>query len=166
MIRHYVIHPYLKICHYVIHPTKCNNTYIGGDIGLFNILRVSVHCTTSRPAISAILAPTLGRLFALTSEKLVITILLLFIIRRRRAAKRLNRRQCVREILRRRPISGEYHTLTPEQRLFDYKSHQDTFRMTPPVMPQLLEKIGAKLAHQPSHLNPIDLGERLAVTLK
>ena len=24
MIRHYVIHPYLKIRHYVIHPTKCN----------------------------------------------------------------------------------------------------------------------------------------------
>ena len=23
MIRHYVIHPYLKIRHYVIHPTKC-----------------------------------------------------------------------------------------------------------------------------------------------
>ena len=24
IIRHYVIHPYLKIRHYVIHPTKCN----------------------------------------------------------------------------------------------------------------------------------------------
>ena len=31
MIRHYVIHPYLKIRHYVIHPTKLYSTIVALD---------------------------------------------------------------------------------------------------------------------------------------
>ena len=44
MIRHYVIHPYLKIRHYVIHPTICQDNYVfkvGDDRDAYNTMKQS-----------------------------------------------------------------------------------------------------------------------------
>ena len=105
-----------------------------------------------------------SRLYALAGQNLILTILILLV--RRRRVKRQTRREYVRRTLTNRRRNGEYHTLTQEQRLYDHQSHKDTFRMTPSQMQTLLEKVGGGISHKPSHINPIDPDERLAVTLK
>lgn len=111
------------------------------------------------------MAPPGARLVALAMQNVIILLCLIARRRLRRRRRRLGR-PYARYLLTKRRELGTYRIMVPDQRIFDHKSHHESFRMSPQKLQLLLEKVGPRIWHHPTHRDPIDAGERLTATLK
>ena len=107
-----------------------------------------------------------GRLVAVAKHNIIILAVLMFLRFRQRNRRTRVRSEYARHILRNRHILGEFHQLTPEQRIYDHRSHFESYRMNPTRLEQLLNMVGGRLVHYNTHMHPVGPAERLAVTVK
>ena len=115
------------------------------------------------------MTPTRGRLVAVATHNVMILAVLMFLRFRQRNRRTRIRSEYARHILRNRHIScilGEFHQLTPEQRIYDHHFHFESYRINPTRLEQLLNMVGGRLVHYNTHMHPVGPAERLAVTVK
>nr|XP_055051398.1 putative nuclease HARBI1 [Misgurnus anguillicaudatus] len=81
--------------------------------------------------------------------------------------KRSRRRKCsVRTLHLSRHRDGEYNTLVRPMRALDEEMHFRYFRMSVQRFDDLLHRIKPYVEHRRTHMSPVSLQERLAVTLR
>ncbi|XP_057688115.1 uncharacterized protein LOC130913474 [Corythoichthys intestinalis] len=92
-------------------------------------------------------------------------LLLLQMLKRRRRRKRL-RRWSVRPMNQSRQKTGEFATLFHPLRGMDEEMNFRYFRMSASRFDDLLRRIQPLISHQQTHSMPVDVAQRLAVTLR
>ena len=111
------------------------------------------------------MAPLRGRMNSLAMEN-ILFFLLIVLIRRRRQHLRYQRGSYCEHVFNRRPLLGEYYNYVQEVRQENPQMFFSKYRMYPDRFDMLLAKVKNRLAHHPTHRNPIGPGQRLAITLR
>lgn len=92
---------------------------------------------------------------------------LIALYRRYKMKKKKKRTQYVRPLNINRQISGEYCSLLRDiWDVDDIKIHHQYFRMSRARFLDLVERLRPKIARGPTHRSPIDVPERVAITLR
>ncbi|KAK0152200.1 Protein ALP1-like [Merluccius polli] len=82
------------------------------------------------------------------------------------AKSQRKRRWCVRPLHHARHKYGEFYVVVKPMRMMDEEKHFEYFRMSAQRFDYLLQRIKPFITHKRTHLNPVSLQERLAVTLR
>ncbi|KAK0132536.1 Protein ALP1-like [Merluccius polli] len=82
------------------------------------------------------------------------------------AKSRRKRRWSVRPLHHARHKYGEFNLVVKPMRMIDEEKHFEYFRMSAHRFDDLLQRIKPFIHHKRTHLNPVSLQERLAVTLR